>query len=56
MFGFIMYLVAFLIYTVAPLSIIWVLLFLIGVLAHWKWWLAGIGGFLVGLNWKSPLN
>jgi len=54
MFGWIMYIIAILIYAVDPVSNIWMIAFVFGMLLHIKWWVIGTVAFLVGFGWKRP--
>lgn len=47
------YIVAFFLFFIYPS--VGLVVLLIGMLLHWKGWLAGIAAFIVGLNWKKPI-
>lgn len=51
--AWICYLIAFALFTIEPTAAM--VVFGIGVLYHWKYWLIGVAAFFVGAGWKKPL-
>lgn len=38
----------------AELAFVGIIVFLIGMFIHWKYWILGIGAFFVGAGWNKP--
>jgi len=54
--AWICYLLTIVLYHIPVAGNFWMLALLVGMVFHWKYWLAGIAAFLVGANWKNPLS